>query len=198
MKALSLSLFHVAALIGCATAQDAYLYNLDIQPRATSSPKSSSIDSETANAILARRLGATESRKLGHVDDVVLDYLNDYGGQRMLSLFGDGRASSTSSRLVISIEGYDGVHRNTMSCLQLLRSNCRHLGEPLPASPGLKIERANTDLASSSYMKNLVEQDGAGTTICNTYMPLKSGMHVTYISSPKVWQCNHPMSMQNG
>lgn len=109
MKAFSLSLLHWLAVIGCAAAQDAYLYNLDIQPRATSSPKAASIDSETANAILARRFGATEQRRLGPVEDVVLEHLNQYGGQQTISLFGDEAASSMSNRLLIAIEGYDGV-----------------------------------------------------------------------------------------
>jgi hypothetical protein len=111
MKAFSSSLLHWLAVIGCAAAQDAYLYNLDIHPRPTSSSssKASSIDSETANAILTRRLGATERCRLGSVDHIVLEHLNQYGGQQISSLFGGETASSISNRLLIAIEGYDGV-----------------------------------------------------------------------------------------
>jgi hypothetical protein len=114
MKAFPSSLLHWLAVIGCAAAQDAYLYNLDIHPRPASSPssKASSIDSETANAILTRRFGATERCRLGSVDQVVLEHLNQYGGQQILSLFGEKTASSISNRLLIAIEGYDGVLTN--------------------------------------------------------------------------------------
>jgi hypothetical protein len=114
MKAFSSSLLSWLAVIGCTAAQDAYLYNIDIQPQAASSSKPSPIDSETANAILARRLGATDSIKLGAVDDVLLEHLNQYGGQRTLSLFGDEGASFKSDRLVIAIEGYDGAYKNRL------------------------------------------------------------------------------------
>jgi hypothetical protein len=113
MKAFSSSLLSWLVVIGCTAAQDAYLYNIDIQPQAASS-KPSPIDSETANAILARRLGATDSIKLGAVDDVLLEHLNQYGGQRTLSLFGDEGASFKSDRLVIAIEGYDGAYKNRL------------------------------------------------------------------------------------
>jgi hypothetical protein len=114
MKVLSSSLLHWLAVIGCAAAQDAYLYNLDIHPPPTSSssPKASSIDPETANAILTRRFGRTERCRLGSVDQVVLEHLNQYGGQQTLSLFGEETASSISNRLLIAIEGYDGVLTN--------------------------------------------------------------------------------------
>lgn len=108
MKALSRSLLQWLALFGCAAAQNAYLYNLDIQPQAGSFLEDSSIDSDTANAILARRLRATESSSLGSVDDVVLEHLNRYGGQQALSLFQDEAASSISDRLLLVLEGYEG------------------------------------------------------------------------------------------
>ena len=111
MKGLWSSLLQWLAVIGCTAAQDAYLYNLDIHPRTPSSIPYSTIDSETANAILTRRLDATESSYLGAVDDVVLANLNQYGGQRTLSLFGNGVASSMSDKLLVAIEGYDGVFR---------------------------------------------------------------------------------------
>jgi hypothetical protein len=110
MMAFSLSLLQGLTIIGFAAAQNAYLYNLDIKPRQASSSFSisSSIDSETADTILTRRLGAGESAKLGRVDDVVLEYLNNHGGQRTLQLFGDDASSSIADRLVVAIEGYDG------------------------------------------------------------------------------------------
>ncbi len=119
MKAFLSSLLHWLAVIGCAAAQDAYIYNLDVQPPAASSSKPSSIDSDTANAILARRLGATESRKLGLVDDVILAHLNHYGGQRTVLPFADESASSMSDRMMILIEGYEGMLRidTAYSCL---------------------------------------------------------------------------------
>ena len=109
MKALSLSLLQWLAVFGCTAAQNAYLYNLDIQRQAGSFLKDSSISSETANAILARRLRATDSISLGTVDDVVLEHLNRYGGQRALSLFQDEAASPMSDKLLIALEGYEGM-----------------------------------------------------------------------------------------
>lgn len=109
MKALSLSLLQWLPVFGCTAAQNAYLYNLDIQPLAGSFLEDSSIDSETANAILARRLRATESSSLGSVDDVVLEHLNRYGGQQALSLFQNEAASSIPNRLLIALEGYEGM-----------------------------------------------------------------------------------------
>ena len=108
MKATSLRLLQGLLIAGCAAAQNAYLYTLDIKPQQTSSSISSSIDSETANAILTRRLGGTESARLGRVDNLFLEHLNNYGGQQTLHLFGDEISSSASDRLIIAIEGYDG------------------------------------------------------------------------------------------
>jgi hypothetical protein len=112
MKAFSLSLLSWLTLSGCAAAQNAYLYNLDIHPSTTSSSTSSSIDSETANAILGRRLGATESLKIGHIENVVLEHLNQYGGQQPISMFSDEGSPFVTSRVVIGIEGYDGTSNN--------------------------------------------------------------------------------------
>ncbi len=113
MKALSLSLLQWLAVFGCAAAQNAYLYNLDIQPQAESFLKDSSIDSETASSILARRLCATASSSLGSVDDIVLEHLSRYGGQQALSLFQDEAASPISKRLLIALEGYEGTRKMT-------------------------------------------------------------------------------------
>lgn len=108
MKATSLRLLQGFLIAGCAAAENAYLYTLDIKPRQLSSSISSSIDSETANAILTRRLGGTESTRLGPVDNLRLEHLNNYGGQQTLQLFGDETSASASDRLIIAIEGYDG------------------------------------------------------------------------------------------
>lgn len=169
MKAFSSSLLLWIAAARYAAAQDAYLYNVDIQSQPASSTKSSSIDSDTANAVLGRRLGATGWMKLGSVDDVVLEHLNRYGGQRTSSLFNDEDASSICDRLIVIIEGYNG--------------------ESLPASPGVRIERANTNLASVSYMKSMIDQDSTRSSSCEGYMVLKGGVHVTYMTSSKVGPC---------
>lgn len=126
MKAFSSSLLPWLAFVGYAAAQDAYLYNLDVQPRLASSSKTSSIDSETANGVIARRLGATELLKLGTVDDTKLENLDRYGGQRTLSFFEDGPGSFISDRLILAIEGYNGTHEIYNCCsghylLMLLR-----------------------------------------------------------------------------
>lgn len=123
MKAFSLSLLRWLVVIGCTAAQDAFLHTLDIQPQTAPSSTSSSIDSETANALLARRLGTTGSRSLGPVDDVFLEHLNRYGGQRTLSLFGNDASSTEADRLILAIEGYDGGYKPSLlrSCLTLLR-----------------------------------------------------------------------------
>jgi hypothetical protein len=118
MRPISSSLLHWLTIAGCAAAQNAYLYTLDIQPRAASSSMSSSIDSKTANAILARRLGATESMTLGNADDVLLELLGRYGGQQTVSIFGEG-PSPKLDRLVVAIEGYDGTSASWATCCSL-------------------------------------------------------------------------------
>lgn len=119
----SLSLLQWIAIIGCAAAQNAYLYNIDIKPRPqqAASSVSASIDSDTATAILTRRLGAAESTKLGYVDDIVLEHLNNYGGQGTLRLFGDEASSSIPDRLVIAIEGYDGRNQDNPATSDVLQ-----------------------------------------------------------------------------
>jgi hypothetical protein len=117
MKGLSSSLLHWLAIVGCAAAQNAYLYNLDIHPRSSSSSRFPSIDTETAIDILARRLGAAELIELGRVDDDILEHLNQYGGQQRLPLFGDEGPTSRPDRVVIAIEGYDGTLGNKYSRL---------------------------------------------------------------------------------
>lgn len=114
MKAFSSRLLHWLAVIGCTAAQEAFLYNLDIKPQAAASFESFPIDSETANAILARRLDATRSRTLGPVDDIILEHLDRYGGQRTFSLFGDNGASDVVDRLIVAIEGYDGWYKTSL------------------------------------------------------------------------------------
>jgi hypothetical protein len=111
MKALSSGVTGCLALVACAAAQNAYLYNLDIEPRTASSSHSSSIDSETANAILARRLGATASRNLGTTNEQRLEQLNYYGGHQTLSFFSQESTSSKPDRLVVVLEGYEGIHQ---------------------------------------------------------------------------------------
>lgn len=165
MKAISSSLLPWLAVVGYATAQDAYLYNLDIEahpasPSSSSSSQLVSIDSETANAILARRLGATASIRLGLVDDGILEHLNQYGGQQVLSPFEVDATSSTLDRLIFAIEGYDG--------------------DSLPASSGLRIGRANTDLASSQYITELIEKGGLQSSLCSRDLPIKAGIRFTY------------------
>lgn len=56
----------------------------------------------------------------------------------------------------------------------------------MPASPSIRIERPDTNLASVSYMKDLVEQDTTGMSSCNGYIVSKGGIHITYLVDLKV------------
>lgn len=109
MKAPSERLLRLLTLVGCAAAQNGYLHLFDIEPRLPSDSISTTINSHTANAILARRIDVTDSRKLGILDDTVLDQLDRFGGHQRLSLFGDENTSTKPHTLIVAIEGYDGT-----------------------------------------------------------------------------------------
>jgi hypothetical protein len=118
-----------AGLLPClafvATAQKAYLYNLDLNGDATSSSIYTSIDSETANAILARRLGGTEALSLGRADEDLLQHLNQYGGQQDHALF-QSEDESSANRLVLALQGYDGALKlDTLMVLSTQLTLCR-------------------------------------------------------------------------
>lgn len=56
----------------------------------------------------------------------------------------------------------------------------------MPASPGIRIERADTSLASVPYVKDLLEHNNTGKSSCNGYTVLKDGTHITYLVDLKV------------
>lgn len=108
MRPFSWNLLQLAALSGCA-ALDGYLTNYDIQPRDSHSSHPPTINTEIGNALLARRIGAAESTKLGHVDEVILEQLNRFGGGPSSTVFGSRQTTPDPARLLVVIEGYQGM-----------------------------------------------------------------------------------------
>lgn len=114
MKIAASSLLHYLTTVGYVAAQRAYLYNYDVEPNTSSTAISSSIDSETANAILARRLDGTEALNLGQVGNEFLEHLNQHGGQQAIPLFSNEGESLRANRLILAIQGYDGESNKAM------------------------------------------------------------------------------------
>lgn len=96
------------AVIGDAAAHNAYLLPLDIYSESVLQ-RPSPIDSETANAIIARRLDATNSLSLDRIGEEALEKLDLYGGQPQ-SLLGFSPVDEPSGRLIFEIEGRYGMY----------------------------------------------------------------------------------------
>ena len=176
MRFFSSNLLQWLMLMGCASARDAYLINYDIQPPSTPSSSHPIVDSRTGNSILARRLGLTESKKLGLVDDGVLSQLNEHGGHSTslfgsaFSLFGARNGPLSPDRLLLVVEGYDGTAPNVVEGL-----------------PAITIQRPDINLGSSSYLLNWIPQKKDGSSTCKGYKSLDSGVHVSFVMGKKVW-----------
>ncbi|RMZ88132.1 hypothetical protein DV736_g4640, partial [Chaetothyriales sp. CBS 134916] len=84
---------------------DGFLWTID--QTVTSGSSSSSIDTESASEIIARRRGLTSSRHLGSVDAAKLQELEYYGGWQQ-SLLAEADDAAGPGKLFIRIVGYDG------------------------------------------------------------------------------------------
>lgn len=99
-----------AALLSCAAAHDAYIWTIDNGAVKYASTQASSISSDTASSIIARRRGLSSERYLSNVDEGVLQDINQFGGYQV-PLFGAGK-EETPDRVLIRISGFNGG----MSC----------------------------------------------------------------------------------
>lgn len=102
MKALA-ALLPCAVLLQQVAAQGAYLFTVD---RKVSSASTSTINSEVASAIIARRRGLTADRNLGITDESLLADINTYGGYQA-PLFKEERPQDAPGKLFIRISGVD-------------------------------------------------------------------------------------------
>lgn len=88
-----------------------FAYDVRISTFDTDTPSLSSDEgrasSDTAELILARRLGRPESGVVGQVDEQVLQDLNKFGG-RQPDLFGSA-SDEKLGRLLLVLEGADNV-----------------------------------------------------------------------------------------
>lgn len=107
-----------AAIGGAAAASsDAYLWTVDSGQVKTSANQVSSISSFTAERILARRKGVTDSAYMHITDESILSDLNRYGGWQQ-PLFG-ASPSQHPAKVFISISGYAGSKSANTVCTSL-------------------------------------------------------------------------------
>jgi len=103
----SSSILQCAALVGAVSASsDAYLWTVDAGQVKQSANQVTSTDSFTAERILARRKGVTDSAYVHITDESVLSDLNQYGGWQQ-PLFG-ASPSEHPAKIFIRISGYEG------------------------------------------------------------------------------------------
>lgn len=101
------NLLGCAALAGLATAShDAYLWTVDAGTARAASNQVASIESYTAERILARRKGVSASQKIKVTDQNVLSDINRYGGWQQ-PLFSEGQ-SQQPAKVFIRLSGYSG------------------------------------------------------------------------------------------
>ena len=100
-------ILHCAALAGAVSASsDAYLWTVDAGQVKPSANQVTSTDSLTAERILARRKGVTDSAYMHITDESVLSDLTQYGGWQQ-PLFG-ASPSEHPAKIFVRISGYDG------------------------------------------------------------------------------------------
>lgn len=98
-------LWQCAAFAGIATASsDAYLWTVDAGSVKHGGTQVSSTSSSTAERIIARRKGVTESAYMPITDETILSDLNEYGGYQQ-PLFG-ASSQEHPSKVFIRISGY--------------------------------------------------------------------------------------------
>lgn len=103
----SSTILQCVALAGAASASsDAYLWTVDAGQVRESANQVASTDSFTAERILARRKGVTDSAYMRITDESVLSDLNQYGGWQQ-PLFG-ASVLDHPAKIFVRISGYDG------------------------------------------------------------------------------------------
>lgn len=98
-------LWQCAALAGVATASsDAYLWTVDAGSVKYGGLQVSTTSSSTAEMIIARRKGVTDTAYMPITDETILSDLNEYGGYQQL-LFG-AAVEDHPAKVFIRIDGY--------------------------------------------------------------------------------------------
>jgi hypothetical protein len=104
---MRLSATLLPALVGAASAasEDAnvYLFSADSSP--SSNPPT--LTPEQARLVFAQRLGVSQYHGLGDASDSTLSYINQFGGRREESLFGEP-TQDQAAELVLVVEGVSG------------------------------------------------------------------------------------------
>jgi len=178
MRASNL-LWQCAALAGTATASsDAYLWTVDTGATNHGSNQVSTTSSSTAERIIARRKGVTESAYLYTTDETVLSDLNTYGGYQQ-PIFGAG-SKEAPAKVFIRISGYD-------KGILGLDSGCSFANDVVAVSefntlPDLWIEDAETSLVDTFEAKF----DLKDTCEYHIKPRMREGVSIKYTYQPKV------------
>ncbi|KAK5050391.1 hypothetical protein LTR84_003672 [Exophiala bonariae] len=98
-----ISFLPCAALLQHVAAQGAYLFTID---RSVVSSSTAMLESELANAIVARRRALTADRSIGSMNENSLDDLNIYGGYQT-PLFGETTTDEAPGKLFIRLTDVD-------------------------------------------------------------------------------------------
>jgi hypothetical protein len=104
---MRLSATLLPALVGAASAAseaaNVYLFSADSSP--SSNPPT--LTPEQARLVFAQRLGVSQYHGLGDASDSTLSYINQFGGRREDSLFGEPTLDQ-AAELVLVVEGVSG------------------------------------------------------------------------------------------
>ncbi|EER28667.1 hypothetical protein CPC735_039310 [Coccidioides posadasii C735 delta SOWgp] len=95
------------AAAATAFAEDVTIFMPDTTPT-PGSPNDRQIRPDVARLVLARRLGWPGSSLAGHVDESILQDLNEFGGQQP-TLFGDSDQRENHHKLLVVVQGFDPV-----------------------------------------------------------------------------------------
>src|SRR5271156_2906068 len=124
MKFSSTILWLSIPLLVTAAAPDAYVYTHDIR-QSSPSKNPTTVSSETAYSIWARRLGSAERRWLAFAEESTLHDIDLFGGYQA-PMFGDLRSAPDPSRLSIVIDGYnEGTYSKICRLQAKLMRSCR-------------------------------------------------------------------------
>jgi len=104
---MRLSTTLLPALVGAASAAseaaNVYLFSAD----SSSSSNPPTLTPEQARLVFAQRLGVSQYHGLGDASDSTLSYINQFGGRRDDSLFGES-TQTQAAELVLVVEGVSG------------------------------------------------------------------------------------------
>lgn len=100
------NLCSLATLASCTLADDGYLWTIDHGAAKYANSQASSISSETASSIVARRRGITDEKYIPSADESVVGDVAQYGGYQM-PITGS-TSGSTPAKVFIRITGYTG------------------------------------------------------------------------------------------